>query len=156
MHVAERFNADLAKSSLLHPGDAFRAGVFGPARRFDQHVGDLITEPWVLPPADSTPGLHIRQAFRASGLEPPRVHMVSFSLPLHYHLLATGRFVTMLPMSMLRFGKHLPLKMLSVETPRDLPYPIGIITLKNRTLGPLAQLFIDRAREIAKSMAKRH
>lgn len=32
---------------------------------------------------------------------------------------------------------------------------IGIITLKNRTLSPLAQLFIDCAREVAKPLAKR-
>jgi hypothetical protein len=30
---------------------------------------------------------------------------------------------------------------------------IGIITLKNRTLTPVAQLFIDCAREVAKPMA---
>jgi hypothetical protein len=32
--------------------------------------------------------------------------------------------------------------------------PVGIVTLKNRTLSPLAQLFIDRARDLAKSKAK--
>jgi hypothetical protein len=31
---------------------------------------------------------------------------------------------------------------------------IGIITLKNRTLSPLAQLFIQCARDIAKPLAK--
>ena len=86
-------------------------------------------------------------------MEPPAVHMVSFSLPLHYHLLPTGRFVTTLPLSMLRFGKHLLLKSLPVETPPK-TYPTGIITLKNRTLGPLAQRFIDRAREVAKPLTK--
>jgi DNA-binding transcriptional LysR family regulator len=81
--------------------------------------------------------------------------MISFSLPLHYHLLATGRFLTMLPLSMLRFGKHLPLKLLPVEIPKT-PYPIAIITLKNRTLSPLAQLFIECVREVAKPLAKGH
>jgi hypothetical protein len=32
--------------------------------------------------------------------------------------------------------------------------PIGIITLKNRTLSPIVQLFIETAREIAKPLAK--
>ncbi len=31
--------------------------------------------------------------------------------------------------------------------------PIGIITLKNRTLSPVAQLFIQTAREVAKPLA---
>jgi DNA-binding transcriptional LysR family regulator len=116
-------------------------------------LADLLNERWVLPPSDSIPARNIAQAFRADGLEPPRPQMVSFSLSLHYHLLATGRFVTMLPASMLRFGKHLPLKLLPVELPRN-PYPIAIILLKNRTLGPLAQLFIACARELAKPPAK--
>jgi DNA-binding transcriptional LysR family regulator len=123
-------------------------------RRRKVTLAGLLDELWVLPPADSIPGRSIAQAFRASGLEPPRVHMVSFSLPLHYHLLATGRFVTMLPLSMLHFGKHLSLKLLPLELPDD-PYPTGIITLENRTLSPLAQLFIRCAREVAKPFAKK-
>jgi len=31
----------------------------------------------------------------------------------------------------------------------------GIVTLKNRTLGPAARLFIDTAREVATSLAKK-
>ena len=123
-------------------------------RRRKLRLADLIDEHWVLPPPDSIPGANIARIFRANGFEPPRVHMVSFSLPLHHHLLATGRFVTMLPLSMLRFGKHLPLKLLPVET-RQSPYPTGLISLRNRTLSPLAQLFITCAREVAKPLAKR-
>jgi len=57
----------------------------------------------------------------------------------------------MLPISMLRFGKHLPLKVLPVDVPKN-PYPTAIITLKNRTLSPLAQLFIAEARATAKAL----
>jgi DNA-binding transcriptional LysR family regulator len=123
-------------------------------RRRKVTLADLLDEPWVLPPPDSLPGRYIAEAFRASGLQPPFAHLVSFSIPLHYHLLATGRFITMLPRSMLRFGKHVSLKLLPVESPAG-PYPTGIITLKNRTLSPLAQLFIACAREVAKPLAKR-
>ena len=31
--------------------------------------------------------------------------------------------------------------------------PIGIVTLKNRTLSPVAKLFIEHAREVAKPLA---
>jgi DNA-binding transcriptional LysR family regulator len=117
-------------------------------------LADLIDEPWVLPPTDSVPGIIIVQMFQAAGLELPGAQMISFSLPLHYHLLSTGRFLTMLPLSMLRFGKHLPLKLLPVDVPRN-PYPTAIITLKNRTLSPLAQLFIACARETAKPLGKK-
>ena len=115
-------------------------------RRRKLKLADMIDEPWILPPSDSVPGVTISQTFRAAGLEPPRAQMTSFSLPLHYHLLATGRFLTMLPLSMLRFGKL-------ADVP-SIPYPAAIITLKNRTLSPLAQLFIAGAREIAKPLTK--
>jgi DNA-binding transcriptional LysR family regulator len=123
------------------------------ARRRKITLAGLLTELWVLPPTESIPGRSIAQAFRAGGLELPRIHMVSFSLPLHYHLLATGRFLTMLPVSMLHFGKHLPLKLLPVELRGD-PYPTGIITLKNRTLSRLALLFISCAREVVPGAPK--
>ena len=122
-------------------------------RRRKLVLADLLNELWVLPPPESLPGQYIAQAFRTSGFEPPRAHVVSFSIPLHYHLLATGRYITMLPRSMLRFGKHTPLKLLPVKSPAG-AYPIGILALRNRTLSPLAQLFITCAREVAKQLEK--
>ena len=35
------------------------------------------------------------------------------------------------------------------------PVPNGIVALKNRTLSPVAKLFIEHAREVAKPLAKR-
>src|SRR5262249_53273962 len=118
------------------------------ARRRKVALADLLDERWVLAPSDSIPGMEIAAVFRASGVEPPVAHVVSFSIPLHQHLLATDRFVTMLPLSMLCLGKRLPLKLLPVDLSEHLR-PTGIITLKNRTLGPVAQLFIERARLLA-------
>ena len=47
-----------------------------------------------------------------------------------------------------RFGlKALPIKLLVP------PLPVGAVTLKNRTLSPLAQLFLKGAREVAKPLA---
>jgi DNA-binding transcriptional LysR family regulator len=122
------------------------------ARRRPIKLMDLINEPWVLPPPDSIPGAEVAEVFRANGIEPPVAHVVSFSVPLHYHLLATRRFVTMLPLSMLRVGKGLPLKLLPVKLSVRLR-PTSIVTLKNRTLGPVAKLFIDCAREVASSLS---
>ena len=123
------------------------------ARRRSIALADLLDEPWVLPPPDSIPGIEIAEVFRASGTEPPRANVVSYSVPLHYHLLATGSFVTMLPLSMLQFGRRSPLRLLpvSLSTP---PRHTGVVTLKNRLLGPAAELFINCAREAAKPFAK--
>ena len=45
------------------------------------------------------------------------------------------------------------IKVLPVELPMA-RVQNGIVTLKNRTLSPVAQLFIDCAREVAKPLAK--
>jgi DNA-binding transcriptional LysR family regulator len=122
------------------------------ARRRQIRLSDLIQEAWILAPVGT---VDIPAAFRDRGLQPPRAHVLSFSVPLHHQLLATGRFITMLPVSMLQLGKHLPLKRLPIELP-NIPRPVAIITLANRTLSPLARLFIATAREVAKPLAKGH
>lgn len=119
----------------------------------NMRLADLIHEPWILPPPNSIIGFSIVEVFRASGVEPPRTQVVSFSIPLCHHLLASGRFLIMLPVSMARLGKHLHLKILEVGIP-GIPRPTGIMTLRKRTLSPLAQLFIDAVRKLAKPLAK--
>ena len=122
-------------------------------RRRNIKLAELVQEPWILPPPDSLMGLYIAEAFRGDGLEPPHSQVVSFSIPLCHHLLATGRFLTMHPVVMARLGKYLPLKRLDVDF-AGIPRPVGVMVLKNRTLSPLARLFIDCAHEMAKPLAK--
>jgi DNA-binding transcriptional LysR family regulator len=123
------------------------------ARRRNMRLADLVHEPWLLPPPDSIIGGSILDLFRAGGLEPPRTQMVSFSIPLHHHLLASGRFLIMLPISMAHFSKHLRLKVLDVGIP-GIPRPTAIMTISKRTLSSLAELFIDGVRKLAKPLAK--
>jgi DNA-binding transcriptional LysR family regulator len=67
---------------------------------------------------------------------------------------AGGRFLTIVPSSALRFPmKRAEIMALPVELPQG-RVPIGIVTLKNRTLSPVAKLFIETAREVAKPLAK--
>ena len=67
-------------------------------------------------------------------------------------LAANGRFLAIVPAYLMRFpAKHPSIKVLPVELSTT-QRRIGIITLKNRTLSPLAQLFIECAREIAKPL----
>jgi DNA-binding transcriptional LysR family regulator len=122
-------------------------------RRRGVTLADLVHEPWMQPPPDSIIGSSIVEVFRASGLEPPRSRVVTFSIPLCHHLLAGGSFFAMLPVSMARLGRRLPLKILNVGF-RGIPRPTGIITLKKRTPSPLTELFISEARKLAKPLAK--
>lgn len=120
------------------------------ARRRKMTLSDLSKEVWTLPPPDSPSGLIVAEAFHAAGMEVPRATVITSTIPARSALLATGRFLSIVPDSVLRFSiGGPPLKRLPVEL-NTKHRPIGIITLKNRTLSPVAQLFIDCAREIAK------
>jgi DNA-binding transcriptional LysR family regulator len=120
-------------------------------RRRNLRLADLVAEPWLVPPPDSIIGLSIAAAFRASGLELPRARVVTFSIPLCYQLLSRGRFLAMLPVSMARLGGELPLKILKVAIP-GIDRPTAIMTLKKRTLSPLAQVFIEEVRLLARRL----
>jgi hypothetical protein len=70
-------------------------------------------------------------------------------------LAATGYFLTIFTPSLLRVSFRRPdLKVLPVELPMA-RVPNGIVTLKNRTLSPVAQVFVDSARKVATSLTKR-
>jgi DNA-binding transcriptional LysR family regulator len=48
----------------------------------------------------------------------------------------------------------MPIRVLPVDLPAQ-PRPVVIVTLKGRTLSPVAKLFVESVREIAKPLAKR-
>ena len=121
------------------------------ARRRRIELADLANEPWVLPPPESVIGSITKAAFRASGLDYPRMGVVTDSPQVRVSLLATGRFVSIFPASALRFpAGRSEIKVLPVQLPTA-RLQNGIITLKDRTLGPAAQLFVDYARKVAKA-----
>jgi DNA-binding transcriptional LysR family regulator len=123
------------------------------ARRRHIELADLVDEPWVLPPYDSVPGSFILEIFRANKLQPPSPGIVSLSGQLTVTLIAGGRFVGMLPSSVARFNAGRGgLKILPVKLPA-LRFAVCIVTVKNRTLSPLAEIFIGCARDTAKSIA---
>jgi len=123
------------------------------ARRQKIALAELINEPWILYPPNNAISSHFEQGFRANGLELPRPSVTSFSLQARLHLLATGRFLTILNSSVLRFNaKRWSLKALPIGQIIR-PTPLAIFTLKNRTLSPVVQLFIEHAHEVAKSMS---
>jgi DNA-binding transcriptional LysR family regulator len=123
-------------------------------RRRRLSLEDLLHEPWIMPPADSNPTLLVMQAFRASGLSAPHLTVAGYGINLQGALLSSGRYVSVLPGLFLKFNaKRLGLKILPVDLPIP-PRPVGIVTLKNRTLSPLAMLFIDAARKLSKPFAQ--
>jgi len=146
---------ELAAEILFHDSVAVMTAAANPlTRRRNLRLGDLANEPWVLFPYDSFFGGVIAEIFRANGHEPPRLTVSTLSVHAQNELLATGRFITVRPSFMLRLpGGNLPLKALPVALPNP-SMPIGLITVKNRMLTPVAQLFIDRIRARVKSLAR--
>jgi len=115
---------------------------------------ELIDELWCLPAEGGHVRARIAEAFRSKGLGLPRQAVLTSSIQLCNALLATGRFLAVLSGSALHIsGKRLGMRILPVAFP--VPHgPVGIVTLKNRTISPAARLFIECAREIAKPLSK--
>jgi DNA-binding transcriptional LysR family regulator len=114
-------------------------------------LADLIGEPWVLAqPGSLARSLH-DAVFRNSGLQPPSATAVTVSLHLYLRLIETGRWLGFVPASVMRFGgKHMRIKVLPVKIVSP-PAPIGFVMIKDRTLTPLAERFIECARKVANS-----
>ena len=123
------------------------------ARRRKISLADLIDAPWSIPFYNSPVGRLIVEAFRADGLEPPRAHVKSFSIDVHLGLLATGKYVSIAALSMLRTcSQRLSIKALPIKL-KHRPSSVAIMTLRDRTLSPVAELFIKYAHGIAKPLA---
>jgi DNA-binding transcriptional LysR family regulator len=135
---------DLEAETLFHDQVLVVAGKQSPwscARRLK--LSDLAEAPWILPPPETLPGSLAAELFRSEGLPIPPAPISTLSMHLCCQLTSSGRFVTLLPTSILRFnGKNLGLKVLPVQLPLQ-PRPVGLVTLKKRTLSPVVRLFIE-------------
>ncbi len=122
------------------------------ARRRRIALADLVNEPWIFASNQVIREL-ITEAFKARGLEVPKERVSASSILLRNHLLATGRFLTVLPDSVLRYNaKQWSLKALPVDLGVKLR-SVAIVTLKNRTLSPVVEVFVEHVRVVAKTMS---
>jgi DNA-binding transcriptional LysR family regulator len=114
------------------------------------NLRDLLGEPWALPEPDNVAASFVEQVFRAARLKPPKPRIVSNSVAIRVRLVETGKFLTMVPASMLHFGaerlqvKRLPIS-LSMKSPS-----VEIISLKNRTPSAVARMFLDELRAFSR------
>ncbi|PWT89333.1 MAG: transcriptional regulator [Proteobacteria bacterium] len=131
------------------------AGAKNPwVRRRKIDLADLVAEPWTWTSPGSLTDRLVIEAFRSRGVPPPRARIYAETTSMKIRLAATGRFLAVVPASMLRFHENralitkLPVEISATRT------QVGIITLKNRMLSPLARLFIECAREVSKALAR--
>ena len=102
------------------------------ARRRRLSLADLGAEAWVLSPPGAAPGKLVDDAFRALGIDPPHRAVTAAQPDVRMRLVATGRFLSVFPTSVL--ATSLPrtdIKVLPV-TPALPHVSIGLGTLKHR------------------------
>jgi DNA-binding transcriptional LysR family regulator len=133
------------------------AGASNPwVRRRRIRLPQLMDESWALPAPDDAFGSFVTDAFRAAGLDYPRATVLTSALEIRANLLKTGRYLSVVPEFWLQLPEPHPfLRKLAVELPIS-GAPIGIVTLKDRKPSPVVQRFIDCAREVATSLARRN
>jgi|KBSMisStaDraftv2_1062788.scaffolds.fasta_scaffold88751_2 DNA-binding transcriptional LysR family regulator len=124
------------------------------AKRRKIELAELADAAWTLPPPDSLYGSVVAEAFRANGLDTPSATVFTSVTPARNALLATGRFVSIVQGSVMRFNLDNPaFKVLPIDLPTT-RRPIAAIVLKARTLSSVARLFIDCAHEVAKALPR--
>jgi DNA-binding transcriptional LysR family regulator len=147
---------DLVAEQLFDEPNLIAAGSESPwAKRRNLTLADLMEEPWVLAqPGSLARSLH-DELFRRNGVKPPSASVLTVSLHIYMRLIETGRWLGLVPASVMRFGgKHMRIKVLPVKVLAP-PSPVGFITVKDRTLTPLAECFIDCMRKVVSSNAGR-
>ena len=115
-------------------------------RRID--LAELVDEPWIMQAPHTGNYKRLSEAFHARGLDMPKASLVTLSMPLIVNFLANGPFITAYPRSMV---VHNSLKVLPVDPPAR-PWPVVITTLKNRTLSPVVERFIEQVRDFTRPM----
>jgi DNA-binding transcriptional LysR family regulator len=113
---------------------------------------DLIEEQWTLSPPDSVLGRMVADVFRRRKLALPSVVVSTISIYMQLNLLASGRFLSVLPMTMLRHQSNSAwLRALSVDL-TDSAGPIASITVRNRRSGGAVKLFQEFTRAMCKNI----
>ena len=121
-------------------------------RRID--LAELADVRWALPRVGTPARDLIADWFHLHGITLRRAAVVCNSIQLQHSLIATGEFISILPLSLTHFSaKRLALKTLNMREPPPFG-PVGIVTLKDRVPAPVTSLFVKAIRTIAGPLAK--
>lgn len=116
-------------------------------------LGDLMEEQWTLSPPESFLGRMVADVFRRRRLALPSAVVSTNSNYMQLNLLASGRFVSVLPSTWLRHRANGTwLRALSVDL-TDSSGPIASITVKTRRSTGAVKLFQAMSRTVSKEFA---
>jgi len=149
----DTFDSELSVEILFNDDLVVAAGVHSRwARRRKINLSELVEAPWILAPAGALSLEVFAEAFRSAKLAVPKMRLSTFSIHLRTHLLATSDFLAVIPRSVLRLNAApFGLKALPVKLPvRD--FLVAVVTLKKRTLSPVAELFLHYVRSFVQTI----
>jgi DNA-binding transcriptional LysR family regulator len=115
------------------------------AHRRKLSLTELAEARWIRTSPGSWGDAVVDEMFRTAKLPPPRAIVSTLSVNLRNHLLAGGDFVTAMPKSVFALNAaRFDLRMLPLRMPR--PWPVLLVTARNRTPSPQAALFLGELR----------
>lgn len=121
------------------------------ASRRSVSLEEAANHEWLLPATDGSMISQLRNEFHRQRLELPKSIVTTMSMLVRCELIATNRFLTVMYGSVLQYGNARRfLRVLPLDVRAGIP--IGIIRVKNRTLAPSAELFMEAAREVVQPM----
>ena len=149
-----RTDDDLQVEKMLEESFTVVAGVGSPwASRKRVKLDDLMDEPWIYGEPENATQKLISEAIRARCGRLPRVGVYTVSMSLRLALLASGNYVSCIPSSVYRYGAQgRPIKSLPIDL--GLTLPVAMISLKQRSLSPVVQVFMETARQVAQEMKR--
>ena len=119
-------------------------------RRRPISLAELLDDPWIHSPPDSLIGRSITAIFGRNKLKVPAAAVTTNSMYMKLNLLASGRFLSILPVTMLRHPSNRAwLRALPVDL-RDTG-SAACITLKKRPPAGAVKLFVEESRAICKT-----
>ena len=118
------------------------------ARRRKITLAELIEKPWILPQRGTEVGSIIGDIFVANGLPEPTAPVICSSIEMYWGLLATGKFVAAMPMSLLEICNATKHDQRASDSGQTKSTSVGIVTLRNKTQNAGARAFVTRVREM--------
>jgi len=110
-------------------------------------LAELLDEPWAFSPLNTVSGRTMEQAFRLNGLSLPKIMVVGSSMQLLRRLVTGNEFLALFPASVASVSKDIMTLPVAVNA---FWQPIGMLTIRHRTLSPPANLFIECARTVVR------
>ena len=117
-------------------------------------LGDLMQEQWTLSPPESFLGRTVVDLFRRRKLPLPLAIVTTISIHMRLDLLASGRFLTVLPAQMLQHPSNKAwLRALDIDL-SDSSQPVALVTLKRRRSGGPIRFFEEASLDASKRIAR--